>query len=119
MNYQSPVATRVGQLLRLAISTDKDGEALNALAAVRRTLDASGIDLHVVADAVVAGLGRPPAPIQELDWRDTARFCRSRADLLSEKEARFIATIMSRDRPLSPKQDKWLSDIEARLRGWL
>jgi hypothetical protein len=119
VNYQSPVATRVGQLLRLALSSDRDGEVLASLSALKRTMATNGIDLHHLADAVVAGLGRPPVPAPELDWRDTARFCRSRPDLLSEKEARFIATIMSRDQPLSPKQDKWLLAIEARVRGWL
>jgi hypothetical protein len=119
MNIHQPIAARVSQLLRLTLSTNRDGEALAGLAASRRTLEATGLDIHAVADAVEAGLGRSPAPFHEPDWRSTARFCRSRPDLLNEREARFIATIMKRDQPLSPKQQKWLSDIESRLRGWL
>jgi hypothetical protein len=112
-------AARIAQCLLLALSSDKDGEIAAALTATRRALDAAGIDHHALASAIQIGLAAPPAAIQRQDWRDTARFCRSRVELLSEKEARFIATIMSRDQPLSAKQSKWLDDIEAKLRGWL
>jgi hypothetical protein len=70
--------TRLGQLLKLAISTDQDGEALNALAAVRRTLAAVDLDLHDVE----IGLSKPPTTVDESDWRRLARSCNDRDDLL-------------------------------------
>jgi hypothetical protein len=49
-------AGRVGKLLRLMLSTDRGGEALAALSALKRTLEAGGLDLHGLADAVESGL---------------------------------------------------------------
>jgi hypothetical protein len=56
-------------------------------------------------------------PPNEMDWRRAARFCHNRSDLLTEKERVFIDQLMRRDWPLSQKQERWLSIIEARLRG--
>jgi Protein of unknown function (DUF3102) len=41
-----PVSSRATTLLKLALSTNTDGEALAALAAVKRVLAAGGYDLH-------------------------------------------------------------------------
>jgi hypothetical protein len=46
---------RVAKLVRL-LASDKDFEALAAIAALKRTLDVADMDLHDLADAVVAGL---------------------------------------------------------------
>jgi hypothetical protein len=113
-NYQSPVAVRVGQLLKLTLSTDKNGGALAGLAAIRRTMATSGIDLHDLADAVVAGLGRPLDPSSDDGWRRLARACNDRCDLLTEKERRFIAVLLGYRNHPSEKQVAWLNAIAER-----
>ena len=52
------ILPRVGALLRL-LGSDQDGEALGAARALGRTLSASGLDLHALADVVE----NPPAPM--------------------------------------------------------
>ena len=54
----STILPRVGALLRL-LGSDQDGEALGAARALGRTLSASGLDLHALADVVE----NPPAPM--------------------------------------------------------
>jgi hypothetical protein len=92
-------ATRIGQLLRLALSTGHDGEALAAIAALKRSLASADIDLHDVAVAVETGLRTAPAPTAPAapagrwgapapsrdDWQSMAWFCHHhRYDLRSE-----------------------------------
>ncbi len=111
---QSQVSARVGQLLRLALSTNRDGEALGSLAAIRRTLDAADLTIHDVADAPAAGLAAPPPPAIE-GWRALAQSCDQRRDLLSQKEQRFVTVIVTyRNRP-SEKQLTWLQSISERI----
>jgi hypothetical protein len=79
VTYHSPqpkAAARIAQCLLLALSSDRDGEVVAVVAAPRRRIASADLTIHAVADAVQAGLGRTPAPLQEPDWRDTARFCR-------------------------------------------
>lgn len=52
--------TRIGQLLRLALSSNQAGEITAAVGALRRAMCAAGMDLHQLADAAERGL-RPPA----------------------------------------------------------
>jgi hypothetical protein len=121
VNCQSPVATRVGQLLRLAISTDKDGEALNALAAVRRTLAAVDLDLH----AVEIGLQQaPPTAVdpaepeqQKRDWRSEVKFCHRHRDQLAEHECGLVNTLMRWKGTPTPKQLDWLARIVQRIKA--
>jgi hypothetical protein len=131
VNYQSPVATRVGQLLRLALSTDKDGEALSALAATRRTLAANGLDHHTLAAAVETGLRAPavadPAepyrPRQERhehqarDWRAEVKFCHRHRDQLFGSEHGLIDTLLKWQGMPTPKQLDWLGRIIERMRA--
>jgi len=67
--------TKIGKLLRL-LASDKGGEVVAAAAALKRTLEASGLDLHDLAAAVEAGLRPqqqrqvwgPPSPNVD-DWQ--------------------------------------------------
>jgi hypothetical protein len=52
--------TRIAKLLRL-LSADKPGEVVAAAAALTRTLEASGKDIHDLAAIVESGL-RPAPP---------------------------------------------------------
>jgi hypothetical protein len=117
------VATRVAQLLRLSISTDRDGEAAAALAALRRTLDGAGLDHHALAAAVEAGLQAPapePEPKRRYavdSWRDQMWFAHHHRDQLPPHEQRFIAVLLTYQNRPSEKQLRWLADINARLGG--
>ncbi|MCP3397825.1 MULTISPECIES: hypothetical protein [unclassified Bradyrhizobium] len=80
--------TRIGQLLRLALSSNQTGEAVAAIAALKRTLGAAGLDLHDLAGAAERGLQPqyqqqqprqrgswgPPEPSLD-DWNSMAWWC--------------------------------------------
>jgi hypothetical protein len=63
-------ADRVAKLVRL-LASDKDGEVLAAIAALKRALDIAGMDLHNLADALVAGLKKPKRQ-QPVKWAPPA-----------------------------------------------
>jgi hypothetical protein len=113
--------SRIGNLLRLLLGTDKDGEGVAALTALKRVLRASGLDHHTLAAAVESGLSaisRIPADEGATNgWRSTTFFCHAHRDYLTVREAIFIDSILDGYQTLTPKQAKWLSDIEAKLRG--
>jgi hypothetical protein len=110
---------RIGQLLRLALITDKPAEAQAATAALRRTLAAAGLDAYALTAAVEVGLTAPPPPRPEPiadSWRDRARRCLRHPDQLSEKEEQFLLVITNyRGRNPSLRQLSWLEAIDARL----
>jgi len=114
--HQSPqVAIRVGQLLRLSLSTDKPHEAVAALAAIRRTLESAGLDLHQLSQVVEAGLQSPPALDDDTNWRRLARLCLDRNGLLTEKERAFLVVILKYRHDPSQKQQAWLVSIAERI----
>jgi hypothetical protein len=47
----APIAPRLANLIRM-LASDKDGEVLAAVAALKRTLAGSGADLHTLAASV-------------------------------------------------------------------
>jgi hypothetical protein len=83
-------------------------------------LTASGLDHHALAAVIERGLSALSiiAPDQRAtdDWRSTASFCRAHRDDLTAREAIFIDNLLARYRTLTPKQEKWLFDLEAKLR---
>ena len=122
---QAPAVGRIAQLLRLALGTDKSGEIVAAVAALKRTLEAGGLDHHALAAVVESGLSASPAPPPPApdfdedgvpDWRSTAHYCRHHRDRLSPREAIFVDSILRSHRDLSEKQAAWLWSIERRLR---
>jgi hypothetical protein len=96
-------AGRIGKLLRM-LSSDKDGEVIAAVGALKRTLAAGDLDLHDLADAVEAGLGGqhqqppadqrrtwgPPAPSGD-DWQSMAWFCHHHRFELRKDDREFVA----------------------------
>jgi hypothetical protein len=66
----NPSIKRVGQLLRLACSSEHPGEASAAIQALNRALAAAGLDFHQLADVVESGLRLPvPTEQQKPDFR--------------------------------------------------
>jgi hypothetical protein len=111
---------RLAQLLRLALSTDKSGEAIAALEALRRTLRSSGRNIHYFADAV-AWLHEAPPQVARFDageWREMVNACRRYGgDDLSPREREFLSTLARYRASPSKKQLDWLVDIFERIRG--
>jgi hypothetical protein len=65
-------ARRLGQIIRL-LSSDKPGEVSAAVEALNRTLEATGLDLHAVAETVERGLAVPVRPAQTRQRSTTAK----------------------------------------------
>jgi hypothetical protein len=59
-NAANPTSRRIGQLIRM-LSSDQPGEVAAAGQALNKTLTSAGLDIHKLADVVVAGLQFPPA----------------------------------------------------------
>jgi hypothetical protein len=96
-------ATKLAKLLRL-LSSDKDGEVLAAVAAIKRTLDIADMDLHDLADAVTAGFRRPekqrtpaawapPAPDTEY-WESMAWFSHYNRQHLSTSDRDYVHDVL-------------------------
>jgi hypothetical protein len=118
---------RIGQLLRLALSTTAEAEAVSALTALRKTMARSGLDLHQITAALETGLQPPPPEQREPkskkpkreaampDWRQQALFCDQHRDALSESEKGLITTLLRWRGTPTPKQVDWLTLIVTRL----
>lgn len=123
MTDLTPIAPKLAKLLpRLA--TDADGEIVATVAAIRRTLEGHGADLHDLAAAVT----RPPIMVQTTpppddphDWRGRAAWCRDNGGgRLNAKEYQFVRDMALRlilgGHP-TEKQAAWLRAIYAKLKG--
>ena len=108
---------RVAKLIRLIFGSNRDGEVVAAVAAVKRILAASDLDAHWLADRLAAPTTLPAVDDDrdDRDDRSDAWFVFHRRHQLSPKERAFIENIIQWSSPLSPKQRQWLSDIVERL----
>lgn len=116
------VSGKLGRLLpRLA--SDAPGEVVATVAAIRRTLDRAGMDLHDLAARLTETarpvLLKPNAP--GADLRAMANWLRAHAlDRLTPKQRDFVATaarLLTDGRALTPKQSQWLRDLHAQHAG--
>jgi len=100
------IAPKLEKLLPL-LASDKDGEVLSAVAAIRRTLERHGLDLHDLAK--VLGRAEPPDTVGPLAWRD----------IPESEQAGWLAE-MRGSRRLSPWEKDFCSSIlaQARFRPW-
>jgi hypothetical protein len=135
----SPVADRIGQLLRL-LSSSVDGEVVAAARALGRTLKSVNADFHVLAASYRPNGKLPEAEIKRIydtgfadglaaaqtsevvddgSWHGMALFCQQRNDRLREREQKFIAEVAAQTvwRDPTEKQQKWLKSIYLRLGG--
>lgn len=112
------MAAKLGRLLpRLA--SDAPGEVVATVAAIRRTLDRAGLDLHDLAARLTdtpepAALAQPD-PWDGADLLALALWLRAHAhDRLSPPQADFVANaarLLKAGRALTPKQARWLRDL--------
>jgi hypothetical protein len=63
-------SSKIAKLIRL-LASDQPGEVVAAVTALRRTLDAAGLDFHALAAAAEAGLRRP-AERPQASWEPPA-----------------------------------------------
>jgi hypothetical protein len=138
------VNDRIEKLLKLALSSDKDGEVVAATRAIRRTLESAGTDIHEFAERTKGGElseadmkhiydtgvqdGKDAAAAAQ-GFRNTegpsyfemAQYCVAHANgRLSAKEQGFVEDMerwCARRKP-SEKQGKWLHALYVRLGRW-
>jgi hypothetical protein len=134
------VEQKIEKLLKVALSSDKEGEVLAAARAIRRTLDNAGSDIHELAARIKgaklseaemkriydAGVqdGKDAAAIDKgfinagTSWLEMAEYCAAHDEgCLTAKERGFVVDMVrwcARREP-SEKQGKWLHVLYVRL----
>lgn len=92
---------KVAKLVRM-LASDRDGEVLAAVAALKRTLGAGGADINDMADALVAGLKprkpavtswSPPEPDQ-LNWQSMAWHCHFHSHRLRDDDRDYLVDVL-------------------------
>lgn len=112
---QLPDGTRLGALIRL-LGSDQDGEVLAAARALARVLEATGSDLHALADAVERLAIAPATSTPSGDWQYVAgRVLAVAGDELSQRERSFLRQMRFWHGAPSGKQLTWLWDIAKRF----
>jgi hypothetical protein len=118
------ITARLKKLL-LMLSSDGDGEVVNAARLIESTLRDAGHDWHDLAGALTEPTAAPqpkwsrPPPRDDsapLDWRQRRDFCEQHEHLLRGREADFILDLDHWHGPLTEKQASWLSAIYQRVR---
>jgi len=102
-NKIQPIDTdKVAKLIRL-FGSDRDGEVLATVGALKRTLHVAGMDLHDLADAVVAGFRpakppertkREPSPPDLYNWESMCWYCQRGSRYLSDDDRRYIDEVL-------------------------
>jgi hypothetical protein len=112
------MSPKLAKLLRL-LTSDKDGEALAATAAIKRTLAAENSDIHEFVDSLCRPQPKQAArpPPREVDAHYMALACRARGDRLSQREQEFVSDMIEWTalRAPSEKQQAWLAAIYRRV----
>jgi hypothetical protein len=88
---------RLAKLVRL-LASDKDGEVLAAIAALKRTLDIAEMDFHDMAAALVSGLkprtperaSREPPPPDLYNWESMAWYCRFHSRHIQDLDLDYV-----------------------------
>jgi hypothetical protein len=96
-------ANKLAKLFRL-LASDKDGEVIATVAAIKRTLDTADLDLHDLADAVEARFKKPdkqrtpakwapPAPDTSY-WESMAWWAHYYRQHLSTSDREYVAGVL-------------------------
>lgn len=99
------------------LSSERDGEVVNAARAISRTLRTAGADWHDLT-----GLLATPPKTQTRkprndggDWRAMRRHCLEHQNRLSARELEFVTSLDRWRGKLTPKQSDWLQAIYERI----
>jgi hypothetical protein len=104
------------QKLLLMLSSERDGEVVNAARAIGRALQTVGADWNDLAGHLSLAEPQTKRPRDDSAWRVMRRFCGSRDALLSAREKEFVADLKHWRGKLTEKQHAWLTAIYQRLR---
>jgi hypothetical protein len=115
------IAPRLKKLL-LMLSSDREGEVVNAARLIGSTLQGAGHDWHDLAGALTdstipprARAASPGCDPDAVDWHEQQVFCLEHRRLLRGRELEFITDLAHWRSPLTEKQAGWLSAIYRRL----
>ena len=140
-----PVADRLAKLIRL-LGSDRDGEVVATVGAIKRTLEGAGLDLHSLAKMINGENSASKGEIKRAyrdgfqdgyrtaeeereddddaddqpTWYEAAKFCEARAARFNTYERDFIRNMVrwtARGREPSEKQARWLDSLFVRLGG--
>ena len=120
MTTFTDIAPTIAKLLRL-LASDKPGELVASVHAMRRVLGSAELDLHDLANVVEFSAGREAPQVASTiadndDAREMIRCCRECSDLLSAKELAFVRSMAKwRGQPTS-RQQAWLSSLYIRCK---
>jgi hypothetical protein len=130
----------LGKLIRL-LSSDRDGEVLATVHALRRTLRGAGGDFHTLAETIEKPNGMTESQLRKVyddgfeagqrakvssgfhgmdkvpSWHEIACHCRDQRKARDEREQKFVDDVCRRTvhgGTLSEKQQSWLRKIYAR-----
>jgi hypothetical protein len=81
----APIAHQLGKMV-LMLSSDHDGEVVNAARAIDRVLRANRLDWHDLAQALCPPLVPTVRPHDDADWHDLLAFCAARMHRLRDRE---------------------------------
>jgi hypothetical protein len=124
MTALAPITPKLVKLIPL-LGTDKDGEIIGTVHAIRRTLESAGCDLHdlalVVERAALPAMVEQPrqdaSPAPELKpWQLTAMHCiRAGTGRLRPAEQDLLSSMVHWPGEPSDKQARWLDAIASAL----
>ena len=103
-------------MIRL-LGSDRDGEALGAVYAIRRLLSANKRDLHDLAAIVERAPSLVPPPGELPPWRVMLAACDARSHKLPPKNRAFVRSPARWRGELTEKQMSWLADLFERVAG--
>jgi hypothetical protein len=113
-------AAKLGKLIRL-LASDQPGEVLGAAQALRRVLEAEGLDLHDLAHVLETAAAPPLTSGPDIDWVGVAYYCLEVGHgLLNQREHDFVANMaagLPRWREPTEKQARWLQAIATKVRA--
>jgi hypothetical protein len=115
------IAPRLKKLL-LMLSSNRDGEVVNAARLIGTTLHSIGADWHDLVGGLLTPVRRRPQASYDSDtdeagdWHARQEFCLQHPELLRPREFEFLTDLDRWRGPLTEKQAAWLNSIHARVR---
>jgi hypothetical protein len=120
MTRLDQIAPRLKKLL-LMLSSDREGEVVNAARLIGTTLRDAGSDWHDLAAGLLTPAGKrqpppPPPPHDDAgDWRTMRGRCLAHSYLLAPREREFLLDLERWRGSLTEKQFAWLAAIHTRV----
>jgi hypothetical protein len=112
------IAPRLKKLL-LMLSSEREGEVVNAARLIDSTLRNAGADWHDLTAELLTPTGNNPPPPHDggntEDWRAMRAFCLKHAYLLQPREREFLLDLERWRGALTEKQFAWLASIHMRV----